>query len=157
MAEKTKSGLGNVVKLTMTLAVSAAAGFAAGVLFAPKSGKQTREEVKDMSLKLKKDAHLYTNELKNRSGDMLKAGKQQFEDDLLEFKHNLQTVAPVEQVVTKVKQVGTDSKVAVANVAKTMQKEPTVERAEVVQQADDLSTDSLLARIQGITADSLEE
>jgi len=156
MAEKTKSSLGSVVKLTMTLAVSAAAGFAAGVLFAPKSGKQTREDVKDMSLKFKKDAHLYTNELKNRSGEMFKSGKQQFSGDLLEFKENLQHSAPVEQVVTKVKKVSNDSKNAMTNVSKAMKKELKIEQAKA-EEPDEFSTDSLLARIQGITADSLEE
>jgi len=156
MAGRSRGGFSSAVRFTMTLAVSAAAGFAAGVLFAPKSGKETREDVKDMSLKIRKDAHLYTNELKNRSGEMFKAGKQQFGGDLLELKRNIQTGSPVEQVVTKVKQVGTDSKAVVANVSKSMKKEPKMNRA-TMEDSDEFSTDSLLARIQGITADSLEE
>jgi len=156
MAEKTKSGLGSVVRLTVTLAVSAAAGFAAGVLFAPKSGKETREDVKDMSLKLKKDANLYTNEFKNRSSQMFKAGKQQFGDDLLDFKRNLPASLPMDQVVTKVKKVGSDSKAAMENISKSMKKETRPNRTEL-EDSDEFSTDSLLARIQGITADSLED
>lgn len=43
-------------KAAAALIVGAALGFAAGVLTAPKSGKETREDIKVAAVKLKKDA-----------------------------------------------------------------------------------------------------
>jgi|GEM_PF-518903 len=164
MAEKTKNGFGNVIKVTAGLVVGAAAGFAAGVLFAPKTGKETREEVKDASLKFKEEANNYTEDLKQRGEeifkrgtDTLKIGKKKVNDDLIEIANDIEGAAeksPVEQVVAKVKKIGKNSKDTAEDVIKAVAQEAKEEKNEI---KNDYAADSLLARIQGITADTLED
>lgn len=164
MAENNKNGLGNVVKLAAGVVVGAAAGFAAGVLLAPKSGKETMEDVKDMSLKIKEDAGNYTTNLKDKGGELLKRGsetlkigKKNVADDVVELKKEVTEATeklPVEQVVAKVKKVGKDAQKVVTDVADDVAKEVKKQKKDA---DDDYSADSLLARIQGITADSLED
>lgn len=55
-------------KAVIALVVGAALGYAAGILTAPKSGKETREDIKVASIKLKKDAQVKLEELKGELG-----------------------------------------------------------------------------------------
>lgn len=65
------------MKKLLTVIGAVAAGFAAGILTAPKSGKETRQDLKNKASDLKKDADKYATKAKaaaKDATDSLKAG-----------------------------------------------------------------------------------
>jgi gas vesicle protein len=67
-------------KFAIGALLGAAAGFVAGILTAPKSGKETREDIKDTAVKAKNTAVEKANVAKKKAGDKAevfvgKAGK----------------------------------------------------------------------------------
>jgi len=60
--------------------VAAGAGYVAGILTAPKSGKQTRGDIQSAALKTKKDAETSLKNLHSELNDLLKRGKDQAGD-----------------------------------------------------------------------------
>ncbi|MGL5042221.1 MAG: YtxH domain-containing protein [Culicoidibacterales bacterium] len=126
MAEQKKSGIiGSLLKVSAGLIVGAGAGFIAGVMLAPKAGKETREDVKSVSLKLKADANEKVNELKERSENIIRRGTS----------------------TLKIGQNETDELTADLPISTTTNVQATREKN---------STESLLERIQGVTADNLD-
>ncbi len=125
MAEKKKSNLlGNLVKVGTGIIVGAGAGFVAGLMLAPKSGKETREDVKSVSLKLKTDTSEKVNDIKEKGEEMIRRGTStlkigQHNDDDISL-----PISTNQGVTTSAKEKN--------------------------------STESLLERIQGVTADNLD-
>lgn len=60
-------------KFALGAIIGAAAGVVAGVLTAPKSGKETRADLKQRAAELKSDASLSANEAKGRVDEMKEA------------------------------------------------------------------------------------
>lgn len=150
MNQKRPNVLKGIIKMSAGVVVGAVAGFTAGILLAPKSGKETLEDVKDVSLKFRENANGYANDLRVKSEDIFTKGTQTLKlgkaieapEMNQEVKKNENDQAlPVEQVITKVQEVNeAQSKVVDAKKA-----------------TNENDTDSLLARIQNITADSLDD
>lgn len=116
MAEQKKSSfLSSTVKVATGLTIGALGGFIAGIVLAPKSGKETIEDIKSTSLKLKSDATERVNGLKERGEDFIRNNAP-----TLKLKPN--------DTVT----ISTDTK-------------------------ENNPKEGLLERIQGITADSLDD
>jgi gas vesicle protein len=61
-----------VKKLPIAALIGAAAGLVAGVLTAPKSGKETREDIKNKAEELKQKAVKAADDTKNAAKDKLK-------------------------------------------------------------------------------------
>jgi gas vesicle protein len=61
----------NSEKAALALVVGAAIGYAAGILTAPKSGKETREDLKDAGVMIKKSAEAKLAEAKEDLGKVI--------------------------------------------------------------------------------------
>ncbi len=75
------------MKKVLAILGAAAAGFAAGVLTAPKSGKETRKDLKKKAGKLKSDAEKVADKAAaaaKNSVDSLKTGSQKVGDAVTE-------------------------------------------------------------------------
>lgn len=57
-------------------AIAGAVGYVAGILTAPKSGKETRADIKDKAVKAKVEAEKKLKELHSQLGDLLEQGKK---------------------------------------------------------------------------------
>lgn len=57
-------------KFAIGALLGAAAGFVAGILTAPKSGKETREDLKDTAVKVKDDVTLKASQAKDKAADV---------------------------------------------------------------------------------------
>ncbi len=68
MKDKTK-------KFAIGAVVAAVAGYIAGILTAPKSGKQTRKDIKDQALKTKSEAEKKLKQLHSELDDLLNQAK----------------------------------------------------------------------------------
>ena len=64
-------------KIAISGGIAAAAGYVAGVLTAPKSGKQTRDDLQKMATKNMKEAEKDLKKLHTDLGDLLKDSKLQ--------------------------------------------------------------------------------
>lgn len=125
MAEKKKSNvLGNLIKVGTGIIIGAGAGFVAGVMLAPKSGKETREDVKSASLKLKTDTSEKVNDIKEKGEEIIRRGTS----TLKIGQHNDDDISLP---------ISTNQGVTASAKEKN-------------------STESLLERIQGVTADNLD-
>jgi gas vesicle protein len=62
-------------KLAIGALLAGAAGYIAGILTAPKSGKETREELADKAGEVKDEAAAKLHEAQNELGDLLKQAK----------------------------------------------------------------------------------
>lgn len=71
-----KKSSGNLKKLAIGGAVAAAAGYVAGILTAPKSGKQTRTDIKDAASKGLKEAEAELKKLHTELNRVLSDAKQ---------------------------------------------------------------------------------
>ncbi len=75
------------MKKLLTVVGAVAAGFAAGILTAPKSGKETRKDLKKKAVNFKAEAEKRTNQAKaaaKDSVDSLKTGSQKVGDAVVE-------------------------------------------------------------------------
>lgn len=63
------------VKKTLAIVGAAVAGFAAGILTAPKSGKETREDIKNKAEDLKKSAGEKAEQAKSAAKDSFESVK----------------------------------------------------------------------------------
>ncbi len=63
-------------KLAIGALVGAAAGFVAGILTAPKSGKETRQDIKNTANKAKREAEKQLKALQGELGELIKKGKK---------------------------------------------------------------------------------
>ena len=98
-------------KLALGALLGAAAGFAAGILTAPKSGKETREDLKDTANKLKTEA---TDELEKAKGVATEKGN--------EVKKKAEAVA--EDVTGRAQDVRARTEQAIDGAKKGFAKEP---------------------------------
>ncbi|MDQ5972189.1 MAG: YtxH protein [Patescibacteria group bacterium] len=57
-------------------AIAGAVGYVAGILTAPKSGKETRKDIKDKAVETKREAEKRLKELHSQIEDLLKQGKE---------------------------------------------------------------------------------
>lgn len=64
-------------KLAIGAALAAGIGYAAGILTAPKSGKQTRKDIQKAAVKAKKEAEAKLKVLHSDLSDMITKGKTQ--------------------------------------------------------------------------------
>lgn len=64
-------------KLAMGAALAAGIGYAAGILTAPKSGKQTRRDLQKAAVKAKKEAEARLKVLHSDLSDLIAKGKKQ--------------------------------------------------------------------------------
>ncbi|GBU11322.1 hypothetical protein AwErysi_09380 [Erysipelotrichaceae bacterium] len=120
------SFLGSLVKVGTGVIVGAGAGFLAGLILAPKSGKETLEDVKSVSLKLRTDASEKVLDIKERGGEMVRRG-------------------------TSTLKIGKDCDDEVS--VETL---PITKDVKVKVEKERSTTESLLERIQGVTAENLE-
>ena len=67
-------------KLALGALVSAAAGFVTGILTAPKSGKETRADIKAKADEMKSEADKKARELKKQADSAVKDAKRTVED-----------------------------------------------------------------------------
>lgn len=75
------------MKKLLTVVGAVAAGFAAGILTAPKSGKETRKDLKKKAVNLKTEAEKRTSQAKAAAKDSvgsLKTGSQKVGDAVVE-------------------------------------------------------------------------
>lgn len=63
-------------KIAVGGVVAAAAGFVAGILTAPKSGKETRKDIKDGAVKAKTEAEKQLKNLHHELGEMISKGAE---------------------------------------------------------------------------------
>lgn len=75
-------------KVAVGAVIAAAAGYVAGILTAPKSGKETRKDIQTATLKAKSEAEKKLKELHSELGDLIDQGKSKAKD--------VQTTAKVE-------------------------------------------------------------
>jgi gas vesicle protein len=75
MSNKNKSD--NLKKLAIGSGIAAAAGYLAGILSAPKSGKETREDIKDAGDKGRTEAEKDLKKLLGELNDLIKEAKVQ--------------------------------------------------------------------------------
>lgn len=80
-------------KLAIGAAVAAVAGFVTGVLLAPKSGKETRQEIKDGADKAKKKASAEVEHLKKEVSDKASKAKAAATEKVEEVKSKAEKVA----------------------------------------------------------------
>lgn len=65
---------GNGKKLAIGALIGATVGFAAGILTAPKSGKETRKDIKKTASKVYREAEKKLKELNGELGDLIEKG-----------------------------------------------------------------------------------
>jgi gas vesicle protein len=70
-----KDQSGNIKKLVVGTTVAAAAGYVAGILTAPKSGKETRGDIKAAALKKRADAEKELKHLQTELDKLIQQGK----------------------------------------------------------------------------------
>jgi Gas vesicle protein len=139
MANNEKTGIiGSVLKVGSGIVVGAAAGIVVGLLIAPKSGKEVLSDVKEVSLKFKDNASNYVNDVKGKGEDIIKKS-------------------------TAALKLSEGNSAVTLPVKKTSKVEPAVEvETDIVTKVEELkentqnSAENLLARIQGITAETIE-
>lgn len=68
-------GKNSAKKLAVGTAVAAAAGYVAGILTAPKSGKETRQDIKDAAVKSKAEAEKQIKKLHDDVEDLASRAK----------------------------------------------------------------------------------
>ena len=61
-------------KFAIGALIGIAAGFVTGILTAPKSGKETRDEIKLKALEVKDDAVVKAKDAKHKAGDVAEDG-----------------------------------------------------------------------------------
>ena len=66
---------GTAKKMAVGAAVAAAAGYVAGILTAPKSGKETRQDIKDAAAKTKDEAEKQVKKLHDEIDDLASKAK----------------------------------------------------------------------------------
>lgn len=69
--------MGSNKKLAIGIVVAAAAGYVAGVLTAPKSGRETRQDIKDVAVKTKRQLEAQLKRLHGEAGRLIKACETQ--------------------------------------------------------------------------------
>lgn len=67
-------------KLAVGTMVAAAAGYVAGILTAPKSGKETRQDIKDAAVKARSEADKTLKKLNAELGELIEKGKNKATD-----------------------------------------------------------------------------
>jgi gas vesicle protein len=67
-------------------------GAAAALLFAPKSGRQTREQIKDIAQEAREKAGTYYDEAKDRISDVMQKGAEVFHQKKEEVKSEVAEV-----------------------------------------------------------------
>ncbi len=93
-------------KLAIGAAIGVAAGFIAGVLTAPKSGKETRKDIKDTATKVTREAEKKLKELYNELTDAIEKGKTVAKKEGAKVKKELLTALhSAEKTQQKVKEV----------------------------------------------------
>jgi gas vesicle protein len=67
--------MGKTKNVAIGAAIAGVAGYVAGILTAPKSGKETRQDIKDKAIKTKLEAEKKLKTLHSQLDDLLKQGK----------------------------------------------------------------------------------
>jgi gas vesicle protein len=67
--------MGKGKNIAIGAAVAGVAGYVAGILTAPKSGKETRQDIKNTAIKAKREAEKKLKELHGQLDSLLKEGK----------------------------------------------------------------------------------
>lgn len=75
-------GKGTAKKLAVGTAVAAAAGYVAGILTAPKSGKETRQDIKDKAGEVKDSAEEQIKKLQAEVEELARKAKGKAGDEL---------------------------------------------------------------------------
>jgi gas vesicle protein len=113
-------------KIAVGAVVGAAAGFVAGVLLAPKSGKETREDLKNGSKKVVKEADKQlkglhddlskiVDKVESRASDMTEAAKKEAADAVAKAKKSRDQVATVMTAVRSGNSTDEDLDIAIKN------------------------------------------
>lgn len=68
--------MGKGKNIAIGAAVAGAVGYVAGILTAPKSGKETRKDIHDTAVKAKVEAEKQLKKLHSQLNDLLKQGKE---------------------------------------------------------------------------------
>lgn len=163
---KKSSALGTVLKVTGGIVVGAAAGLVTGLLIAPKKGSETLEDIKDVTLKLKDDAEGKIAELKTGAEKSFNDFKEASDDKISALKTQLDEYTEKSEpvIINQTSDVVVEAMEGLNDEDFLIIEEPLKNKAEEVKEVvkesattlDD-STESLLARIQGVTADTLDE
>jgi gas vesicle protein len=99
-----ESGAGK--KIAIGAAVAAAAGFVAGILTAPKSGKETRQDIKKTANNVKREAEKKLKELSGELNDLLTKGQTLLKEQQGKAKAGLEVAMDQAKVAQqKVKEV----------------------------------------------------
>ncbi len=97
---------GNGKKLAIGALVGATVGFAAGILTAPKSGKETRKDIKDTASKVYREAEKKLKELNVELGDLIEKGTKLAKQGGVKAKQELDdALANAQDAKQKVKEV----------------------------------------------------
>ncbi len=108
----------NTKKFAIGAAIAAGAGYLAGILTAPKSGKETRKDVKDAAVKAKSDVEKELKKLHSEVTEQLERAKEQALKFGSEHKSDLSKLVSkavdakerVRQALTALHDEGTDDK-----------------------------------------------
>lgn len=68
--------MGKTKKIAASALVASAAGYLAGILTAPKSGKETRKDIKNTAVKAKKEAEAKLKKLHSELDELIADGKK---------------------------------------------------------------------------------
>ena len=72
---KGNSAVGKAKKFAVGAAVAAAAGYVAGILTAPKSGRETRNDIQDKAVGVKRETERELKKLHTELSDLIEQGK----------------------------------------------------------------------------------
>lgn len=105
---------------SLTVVVAATVGFVAGILLAPKSGKETRREIKEKAADAKKIADIKADQVKATVKDSVKAiksGSKEVSTQAQAFASSAKSSA--ERVGSEVKDLSSEAKERVSGAAQT--------------------------------------
>lgn len=118
------------IKKAKTAAASVAAGVAVGavggILLAPKSGKETREDIKNASKQAVDAVSDKAAGAKAKAGDVIGAQKEKFNDSKAKIKEYLDAKKAVDEACEECEECGVDSEEvveALEEAAETLEKE----------------------------------
>ncbi len=79
----------NSIAFAMGILAGIAGGVLAGVIFAPKSGKESREDIKDAFKSVVAKCHPEINRVKNQAIDVIKNTKNKIEEECKKIAENI--------------------------------------------------------------------
>lgn len=93
----------------LTAIVGASVGAVGGILFAPKSGKETREDIKNSSIEANEKLKVKASEAKDKLNKKIKEGKENLSEANLKIKDYLKNKRNKSEEVENLEEISTTS------------------------------------------------